>query len=96
MLTGKEPRKHRQNAMAIAIDVTAFTDPETFRAEADALATAVEALPRAGTEPILMPGARGAETEAERARDGIPLPRGTWRRLGEAAAKVGVAMPKPL
>ncbi|HET9149921.1 MAG TPA: Ldh family oxidoreductase, partial [Alphaproteobacteria bacterium] len=96
MLTGKEPRKHRQNAMAIAIDVAAFTDPKTFRTEADALAAAVEALPRAGAEAILMPGARGAEIEAERARDGIPLPRGTWRRLGEAAAKVGVPMPAPL
>jgi ureidoglycolate dehydrogenase (NAD+) len=97
MLAGKEPRKHRQNAMAIAVDVAAFTDPATFRADADALAAAVTALPRLSeADEILMPGERGARTEAERKRDGIPLPRGTWRRLGEAAAKFGVTVPEPI
>ena len=97
MVSGKEPRKHRQNAMVIAIDIAAFADPATFRAEADALADAVKALPRLDeSAEILMPGERGARIEQERKRDGIPLPRGTWKRLGESAAKFGVAMPTPL
>jgi ureidoglycolate dehydrogenase (NAD+) len=97
MVSGKEPRKHRQNAMVIAISIEAFGDPKTFRAETDALAAAIKTLPRAaGTDEILMPGERGARTEAERRRDGIPLPRGTWKRLGEAAAKFNVTMPEPI
>lgn len=97
MVSGKEPRRHRQNAMAIAISIDAFGDPRTFRAETDALAAAVKALPRAtDVDEILMPGERGARTEAERRRNGIPLPRGTWKRLGEAAAKFNVTMPEPI
>lgn len=97
MLTGKEPRRHRQNAMVIAIDIAAFTDPAAFREDADALASAIKGLPRlADGDDILMPGERGARTEAERQKNGIPLPRGTWKRLSDAAAKFGVAMPDPL
>jgi ureidoglycolate dehydrogenase (NAD+) len=97
MVSGKEPRRHRQNAMAIAISIDAFGDPGTFRAETDALAAAVKALPRsADADEILMPGERGARTEAERRRDGIPLPRGTWKRIGEAAARFNITMPEPM
>jgi ureidoglycolate dehydrogenase (NAD+) len=97
MVSGKEPRKHRQNAMVIAISIEAFGDPATFRAETDALAAAIKAMPRTTeTEEILMPGERGARTEAERRRDGIPLPRGTWKRLAEAAEQFKVAMPEPM
>lgn len=97
MVSGKEPRKHRQNAMAIAISIEAFGDPKAFRAETDALAAAIKAMPRvAEAEEILMPGERGARTEEERRRDGIPLPRGTWKRLAEAAAQFNVTMPEPV
>jgi ureidoglycolate dehydrogenase (NAD+) len=96
MVSGKEPRKHRQNAMVIAISVAAFGDPATFRAETDALAAAIKAMPRAdANEDILMPGERGARTEAARREGGIPLPQGTWKRLAEAAAQFKVTMPEP-
>ncbi|MHA1109351.1 MAG: Ldh family oxidoreductase [Alphaproteobacteria bacterium] len=87
----------RINGAAIAIDLAAFGDVEYFRAQAAALADAVTALPRAaGIEQIYAPGERGDAVLAERKEDGIPLPAGTWDRLGEIAERFDVAMPERL
>jgi LDH2 family malate/lactate/ureidoglycolate dehydrogenase len=43
-----------------------------------------------------VPGERGNRVFAERSRDGIPLPAGTWDRLAEDADRLGVAMPPTL
>ena len=54
-------------------------------------------LPKApGTDEILVPGERGDRVLEERRRDGIPLAAGTWRALGEAADRLGVALPATL
>jgi len=86
-------RRHRQNALAIAIDIARFGDPGAFAREVDRLARTVKALPRdpAVTE-IRMPGERGARTCEKRSRDGIPLPRPVCDELACAAEKLGVAM----
>jgi LDH2 family malate/lactate/ureidoglycolate dehydrogenase len=85
--------RHRQNGLALAIDLSRFGGPETFRAEVDRLVAALKALPRAaGVGEILMPGERGSRTLAERLRDGIPLPRAIVAELTSAAARFGVAM----
>lgn len=85
---------HSQNAMVLAIDIAAFTDPAQYRKEVDALVAALKALPRAeGNDEILVPGERGDRVLEQRRREGIPLPAGTWARLSEDAERLGVAMP---
>ena len=57
---------------------------------------AIKALPpAAGTSEILVPGERGARTEAERGASGIPLGPKVWRELTEIATGLDVTVPAP-
>jgi ureidoglycolate dehydrogenase (NAD+) len=86
-------RRHRQNALAIAIDIARFGDPGAFAREADRLVAVLKALPRnPGTAEILVPGERGARSYEKRSRDGVPLPRRTADELARVAEKLGIAM----
>ena len=86
--------RHSQNGFALAIDIAAFTEPERYRRDIDALVDALKALPPArGNDEVRVPGERGGRVMAERMETGVPLPAGTWRRLAEVAAGLGVAMP---
>jgi LDH2 family malate/lactate/ureidoglycolate dehydrogenase len=85
--------RHRQNGLALAIDLSRFGDPEAFHADVERLIVALKVLPRAaGVGEVLMPGERGSRTLAERLRDGIPLPRAIVTELRSAADRFGVAM----
>jgi ureidoglycolate dehydrogenase (NAD+) len=81
---GADPSGFRQNGLAVAIDIEAFIGLDEYGQQVDDLAEAITDLP---------PGERGDAVLAERAQNGIPLPQGTWDRLAEGAAKLGVAMP---
>ena len=82
------------NGVAIAVDLAAIGDLDTFTAEVDRLGDAITGLPRAeGVERILLPGERGDAILAEREATGIPVPAGTWARLVKAAQAVGVNAP---
>lgn len=82
------------NGLAIAVDLAALGEFDRFTAEIDALHDAIAALPRAdGVARILLPGERGDTIKAEREVSGIPIPAGTWKRLGAVAATLGVAAP---
>jgi ureidoglycolate dehydrogenase (NAD+) len=81
------------NGVAMAIDVRALGPLDSFREEADRLGDAIAALPPAdGVDAVLLPGERGDREMAERERDGIPIPHGTWARLTATAASLGVAV----
>ncbi|HZR68517.1 MAG TPA: Ldh family oxidoreductase [Burkholderiales bacterium] len=85
--------RHRQNGLAIAIDVSRFGDPAAFRREVERTVRAVKALPRAdGVDEILVPGERGARAYAQRTRDGVPIPPPVWKELAALAERLGVAM----
>jgi ureidoglycolate dehydrogenase (NAD+) len=89
-------RRHRQNALVIAVDVFKFCPEETFRADVARTVDALKALPAdpgAGAGGILMPGERGYAEAERRARDGIPIPPGVAGDLAGAAAKMGVNVP---
>ncbi len=87
-------KPHMQNGFAMAIDIARFTDVGGYVAEIDRLVDAVKGLPKAdGSSEILVPGERGDAVLERRRVDGIPLPAGTWKRLEEVAAPLGVAMP---
>jgi len=82
------------NGTVIAIDIGAFGDRERFAREAARLGAAIAGLPRAdGVERIFLPGERGDAIRAEREATGIPIPKGTWQRIGKAAQAVGVTPP---
>lgn len=87
-------KKHMQNGLIIAIDISKFGDVGTYAREVDRLAEAIKTLPRAeGTDEILVPGERGDRVLERRRAEGIPVPAGTWKRLEEVASKLGVDMP---
>ena len=87
---------HRQNATLIAVDVSAFLPVDDFKAIVDHTIDAVMALPRAGDDPVLVPGARGAASYEERSRDGVPLPPKIWAEIVEAAERFDVPVPQPV
>ena len=91
---GGDPSGFRQNGLAVAIDIAAFIGLDEYGKQIDDLAAAIKALPRAdGVDDIYAPGERGDAVLAERMETGIPLPQGTWDRLADAVAPLGVAMP---
>ncbi len=82
------------NGTVIAVNIEAFGDPERFLREAERLGTAIAGLDRAeGVDKIMLPGERGDAVRAEREKSGIPIPKGTWQRIGKAAEKLGVTLP---
>jgi ureidoglycolate dehydrogenase (NAD+) len=88
-----EGKRHRQNCLALAIDIARFGDPRAFRREAGRLIRVLKALPRAaGVDEILMPGERGRRTLERRTREGIPLPPGVVAELAHVAEPLGVRM----
>jgi ureidoglycolate dehydrogenase (NAD+) len=61
---------------------------------AERLGIAIAGLDRAdGVDKITLPGERGDAVRAEREKSGIPVPKGTWQRIGKAAEKLGVKPP---
>jgi LDH2 family malate/lactate/ureidoglycolate dehydrogenase len=89
--------RHRQNSVVAAIDIAAFTDLGRYRAEVDRLIDGVRALPAAeGVAEVMVPGEPEDRTEAERRRDGIPLPVGTVGNLRSVAARFRVPLPRGL
>lgn len=87
-------RKHRQNALLIAIDPAAFGDPDAFTAAVDTTLGTLKGLPAAdGAEGVFYPGERSAAVAAERAEKGIPVAPKVWRDLTERALELGVGLP---
>jgi ureidoglycolate dehydrogenase (NAD+) len=89
-------RRHKQNALLIAIDVSAFVALDAFTGTVDATLDTVKGLPPAGDGTVMYPGERGAAAEEERRRDGIPLPVALWGKLTAAAEAAGIDVPEPL
>jgi ureidoglycolate dehydrogenase (NAD+) len=82
------------NGSVIAINPGAFGDRDKFEREAERLGNAIAGLARAdGVEKIMLPGERGDAIRAEREQKGIPIPKGTWQRIGKAAQALGVKPP---
>lgn len=66
-------KAHRQNALALAIDVSQFCDPEYFNAEVQRLKRVIKSLPPAGDTDVLLPGERGDAVCAQRLKTGVPV-----------------------
>ncbi|SHN75006.1 Ldh family oxidoreductase [Cryptosporangium aurantiacum] len=92
-----EGKRHRQNAVLVAVDISAFTPVEQFRSVVDETVDAIKGLP--STDPnreILVPGERGSRTFNERLTNGIPLTEKLLGNLRAEAEKLGAPVPAGL
>ncbi len=90
-------RKHRQNALLIALDPAAFGDPAAFTEAVDATLATLKQLPPAdGAEGVFYPGERSAAVAESRGAKGIPVAPKVWRELTEAAGRFGLTLPEPV
>ncbi|MEE3264243.1 MAG: Ldh family oxidoreductase [Candidatus Latescibacterota bacterium] len=81
--------------MVLAIDISAFTDLETYTEEVKGLAEWVcSARPLPGVDRIYAPGEIEQETRTKRMVDGIELPQSVWEGICEVAAELQVAVPE--
>jgi LDH2 family malate/lactate/ureidoglycolate dehydrogenase len=87
---------HRQNATLIAVDISAFLPLGAFSQIVDETIDAITSMDPSGDAPILVPGARGAATAAQRAGGGVPLPQKIWDEITELAERLEIAVPQPL
>jgi ureidoglycolate dehydrogenase (NAD+) len=90
-------RKHRQNALLIAVDPAAFGGTDTFTANVDTTLATLKGLPVAdGADGVYYPGECSAAVAAARGEHGIPVAPKVWRDLTEQAEKLGVTLPEPI
>jgi len=90
-------RKHRQNALLIAVDPAAFGSADAFTADVDTTLSTLKGLPVAdGADGVYYPGERSAAVAAERGHGGIPVAPKVWRELTEQAEKLGVTLPETI
>jgi len=76
----------------IAIEISAFVEPQEFRAETDNLLRYVKSAPKApGVEAILYPGEPERAEQQRREREGIPLEEETWHQILALARELGIA-----
>ena len=86
-----------QNSFVAAIDISTFTDLDTYRDDVDRLAATMAGLPTVeGMGPLKVPGDIEQETFEERSANGIPLPAGTVNKLRAAADRFGLQLPSEL
>lgn len=83
--------------IAAAVVPSAFIDEEDFLRQVEAVATRMQATPRAeGSKGVNIPGERGFSLAAERRVNGIPLAGPTTQQLQRQADKLGLKMPVPI
>jgi LDH2 family malate/lactate/ureidoglycolate dehydrogenase len=89
--------RHNQNSFVAALDISFFTEIDTYKSQIDDLIDELKALPRAdGFDDVLMPGEPEFNTLEERSENGIPLPPGTVEKLRESAKRTQIALPEGL
>ncbi|EPD63976.1 Ldh family oxidoreductase [Streptomyces sp. HGB0020] len=87
-------RKHRQNALLMALDPAAFGDADAFTTDVDTTLATLKNLPVAdGADGVFYPGERSALVADERGARGIPVTPKLWRELTERAGQLGVPLP---
>jgi LDH2 family malate/lactate/ureidoglycolate dehydrogenase len=94
-LQGKPGAKtHCQNSIVAAVNIGMFTSVEDYESHVDAVVDGIKALPPAeGFTEVLVPGEIEDRVHEERAKNGIPLPEGTVRKLQKIAERFNLQMP---
>jgi uncharacterized oxidoreductase len=89
---GVDPKgRHNDGTFMLVVDPAAFS-PTDFKAEVEAFVRYLKGTPPAeGFAEVLYPGEIEHRTAERRQREGIPIEDATWARLGEIAARFGLA-----
>ncbi len=85
-------RRHTQNGLVIAVDVSAFLPMASFVREVERLKRDVKALPAQAAAEILVPGERGSRNAAAR-QDDVPIAPAVLEELRSLAQSLGVEVP---
>jgi len=89
--------RNMQNSVVAAIDISMFTDVESYKEHIDNLIDGIKALPKAdGFDEIFVPGEPEERTFDERFKSGIPLPEGTIHNLRGIAERFSIKLPPGL
>ena len=89
--------RHIQNSVVVCIDISTFTEVESYKEHIDNLIDGVKALPKAeGFSEIFVPGEPEERTFDDRSRNGIPLPEGTVRNLRGVSERFDIKLPPGL
>jgi uncharacterized oxidoreductase len=90
------PRDEARDANTVLItvwDPQQFAGREHLLRQADGLIASIRSCPRKpGVDSIELPGDTSRRVRDDRLRRGIPLDAGTWRRLTDLAAELGVPL----
>ncbi len=87
-------RTVRVSQTFVAIDVARFMPREEFEARMEWLVQRIKSTPAApGYEEVLVAGEPEWRMEAQRSREGIPIPDGNWESLVKTAERVKVEAP---
>ncbi|MCJ0869656.1 Ldh family oxidoreductase [Streptomyces sp. AP-93] len=90
-------RKHRQNALLIALDPEAFGGAAGFREAVDTTLSTLKELPKADEAAgVFYPGERSAALALSRSEQGIPVTPKVRQDLVERARKLDVTIPEVL
>jgi len=90
-------RRHIQNSVVAAINISTFTDVEDYKEHVDSIINGLKALPKAeGFSEIFVPGEPEWRAYDKRSRDGIPLPEEIFRNLQVVAERFGIKLPPSL
>ena len=84
---------HEFNWMLIVFHMWAVRPRQAYGESAARLLDTIRAVPPAeGFDEVLLPGEPESRLRAERLRQGIPIPDGSWNLIAATAGKVGLSM----
>lgn len=79
--------------LMVAWSIEAFLPEHEFATYVEGMLQRIkESQPAAGFDEVLLPGEPESRTQAERERDGIPIPDATWQKLTSLAEELGVSL----
>jgi len=89
---GVDPKgRHNDGTFMLVVDPDAFS-PTDFKIQVEAFVRYLKETPPAeGFDEVFYPGEIEYRTEQRRRQEGITIEETTWRRLGEIAARFGIA-----
>jgi LDH2 family malate/lactate/ureidoglycolate dehydrogenase len=91
---GRRAQQFSNGTCIVAIDISAFVDPDEFYAEIADLLAYVKTAPTApGVAAIMYPGEPEAVAQQQREREGIALDEGTWQPILALARELGIDTP---
>jgi ureidoglycolate dehydrogenase (NAD+) len=88
-------RRHRQNALVLAIDCGRFVDPALLASMTQQLVRGIKGLPPVdATQEVRLPGERGDQVAVQRAQEGVGLPPPVQAELATLASSLGLDIKK--